>query len=265
MQGGQIIRSVLRFLADEGIEFAAAIPYAECRTVKARLLEFAPRTAIMLLAPYYSGQREGNISLYAAPRDYHIYFSGLFERLYAGLGNRGCIMKGYADHSPIAEVEAAAKAGLGIVGENGLLINRRYGSYVFIGELLTDLPCDDRGEYEIKRCSGCGLCSMSCPSPAECMSAITQKKGELSDDQRALIRRCGCAWGCDICQTVCPHNRNIAETPLAYFREDILPALTPEELDAMSDADFAARAYSWRGRATIARNLAIIAGCEKNK
>jgi epoxyqueuosine reductase QueG len=90
---------------------------------------------------------------------------------------------------------------------------------------------------------------------------LTQKKGELTPAEAAAIREGGLLWGCDACQLACPHNRRVIragrDTPLPYFTEDRLPRLTGDVLSAMPDEAFYSRAYSWRGRPVIARNLRI--------
>jgi epoxyqueuosine reductase QueG len=99
----------------------------------------------------------------------------------------------------------------------------------------------------------------------DCMSAITQKKGELGDSEENLIRKYKCAWGCDICQDVCPitvRQKMSGEiyTSVPFFCESITPHLTPEAVSSMSEAEFEQRAYSWRGRGVILRNLFLTEG-----
>ena len=96
-----------------------------------------------------------------------------------------------------------------------------------------------------------------------CLSALTQKKGELSDDERSAIVKYGYAWGCDICQEACPHTQNAIKqgtiyTPIEFFKQDVTPYLTSDGVRSMTDEQFASRAYSWRGRNTIVRNLEIL-------
>lgn len=95
----------------------------------------------------------------------------------------------------------------------------------------------------------------------DCLSAVTQKKGELTPEEAAYIRKYGSAWGCDICQTSCPLVRRAiereAKTPIEFFYRDRISTLTSGTVNAMSDEEFAARAFSWRGRKTILRNLAL--------
>lgn len=166
-------------------------------------------------------------------------------------------IKGFSDHSPIDEVNAAAKAGLGIIGENGLLINKTYGSYVFIGEVFTDLDVGELSSCEIIRCNGCGACYKNCPSHDICLSALTQKKGILTSDEKKLLKQGGYIWGCDICQNVCPNNREIKSTPIEYFQKDRLPYLNIETIENMNGDEFNQRAFSWRKREVIIRNINI--------
>lgn len=265
-----------RLMQEERIDAYAPLPFSETRPVRAYLLEriadFTPKTALMLLIPYYAGPTE-NLSLYAAARDYHAYMQGLFSRLCPRLTEATPYrFFGFSDHSPIHERHAAASAGLGAIGENGLLLHERYGSFVFIGELITDAPPEALGytaPAPLRRCSGCGACRRACPGgilrgeSEFCLSAVTQKKGELTEEEKALLLQGGSVWGCDACQTACPHNRarirdGRALTPIPYFREERLTRLTHSLISEMSDAEFAARAFSFRGRAPLLRNLALL-------
>jgi epoxyqueuosine reductase len=217
-----------------------------------------------------------NLSLYAVPKDYHGYMqeleAGVLPSLKALYPDRRFAF--FADHSPILEVNAAARAGLGVLGMNGLLLTPEYGSFVFIGELITDADYTSvTGEAipdfpaEPPVCEGCGLCIKACPtgccdgSRDGCLSALTQKKGALTPEETAAIIKGGLVWGCDACQLACPHNRAVIEdgrdTPVPYFRKDRLIRADAEALAAMDDAAFKARAYSWRGRAVIERNIRL--------
>ncbi len=257
---------VKSLLAEEKIEYFGILPFSECKVINPGLLErscsdWEPKSVIMLAVPYYTGEHEGrNVSLYAVPRDYHLYFRGLYERLEGKLSVHfsGCHFKGFADHSPIGETGAAAKAGLGVIGDKFQLITKDYGSYVFLGEILTDAVFEEYDTTEVRFCHHCGACERACPVYEGCFSETTQRKGELDDEAKRLIGETGIAWGCDLCRTSCPMNRGIKETSIDFFRESLTPVVTSESVKTMSKGEFQERAYSWRGRNTILRNLAVL-------
>ena len=268
--------------ASEGVTQYAAIPFSACRVTLPRLLErdpgFTPRTVLLYLVPYYAGPTE-NLSLYAASRDYHLFFRTFGEKLIGYLKKvfPGGGFHSYGDHSPISEADAAAKAGLGVIGRNGLLINSVYASLVFIGDVVTDVAPEDfptcRPAQTVRYCENCGACAAACPTGilagkgALCLSAVTQKKGELTPEETDLILANGSAWGCDLCQLACPHVRRAihsgaALTPIDFFQTDRTPRLTYDQIATMPDPDFQTRAYAWRGRNTLLRNLALLEGLE---
>ncbi len=95
-----------------------------------------------------------------------------------------------------------------------------------------------------------------------CLSALTQKKGELEENEKTALAAHALAWGCDICQEVCPHTAKAKKagsiyTPVEFFQKDTLATLTADDLFRMTNEEFSSRAYSWRGKDTILRNLAI--------
>ena len=143
MEAAQFIRAAL---AAEGITECGFLPRSHFRILNERLMQRCGdvQSAVMFLIPYRCATlpRDGlNISLYARVKDYHTYFSALAGRLTEVLTGRfpGERFYGFCDHSPIDEKAAAAQCGLGILGRNSLLINRTYGSFVFIGSLLTSM------------------------------------------------------------------------------------------------------------------------------
>ena len=85
-----------------------------------------------------------------------------------------------------------------------------------------------------------------------------QGRTPLTDEEKALMIKHNTLWGCDECQTSCPHNRNPKITPVEFFHRDRIPCLTREILDSMSDEDFEKRAFAWRKRKTVERNLEIL-------
>ena len=263
---------------------ACAIPLSVCRPARTYLLDRAgipsTGTAILFLLPYVmtadAEDPTRNLSLYAVPRDYHGYVKELEATVLPSLRDAypDFAFALFSDHSPIREVDAAARAGLGVVGRNGLLLTPDYGSLVFIGELMTDADytavtgeSPDTIPPVPPVCEGCGLCLAACPAGCSsgnregCLSALTQKKGALTEDEITAIRRGGLVWGCDACQLACPHNRAViragTDTPLPYFREDRILRLDAATLSAMPDDAFQSRAYSWRGRGCVGRNVGL--------
>ena len=269
---------------------ACAIPLSICRPAKTYLLDRAglpaTGTAILFAIPYLvSGDVDDptrNLSLYAVSHDYHGYMKELEETVLPSVRHNfpDISFALFADHSPICEVDAAARAGLGILGMNGLLLTPEYGSFVFLGEIITS--ADDHavtGEplpqfpAEPPMCEGCGACINACSMACRggdrehCLSAMTQKKGVLSPEEATAIREGGLVWGCDACQLACPHNlrviRDGRDTTIPYFRNERILRLDSRTLRAMSDDDFASRAYSWRGRTVISRNVALFEDHER--
>ncbi len=258
------------FLQKKGIDTMASVSLSDCRLLRPHLLEragIAEGSVLIFAVPYHTeetSRAERNISAYAVAKDYHLFFSKLFAELIPALTEKfpHCRAVGFTDHSPIDEVHAAAMGGIGVVGQNGLLITPRHSSYVFLGEVITDaaLPTEKR---PIQPCRGCGACCSACPAEdGVCLSALTQKKGDLTDAEQAAIRSHPLAWGCDICQEVCPYTKEARaagtlDTPIAFFREDTIPVLDRQALDCMTEAAFSTRAYAWRGRDPIRRNLIL--------
>jgi len=249
-------------------------PLDKCLIKKQYLLDRAGITdgfAVIFAIPYYTKACDGkrNISAYATGRDYHMYVKELRERMVPLLKENfpDVNFEMFADHSPIDERHAAVSSGLGILGKNQLIITEKYSSYIFIGELIVGAPLPDGYFKEIQPqiCENCGLCQKSCPwqrgECGECLSAITQKKGLLSDSEAALIKKYG-LWGCDICSEVCPHTKKSLQngsiySPIDFFNTLELPYLTYEKVSQMSEEEFSQRAFSWRGRDTILRNIKI--------
>ncbi len=232
----------------------------ECRA-KAKI-DFEAKAVIMAVFPYKIDKDvPSNLARYARLKDYHKVVGGILERACGELSDEfeGKRFVWFVDNSPIPEVSAAAFCGLGVVGENGLLIHEKYGSFVFIGEIVTDLELIETGAG-IGRCDECGACADACPARCiggdkrgKCISFLTQKKGELAEGETELIRQGGYAFGCDICQEVCPCNRDVPLTYIEEFLESGIFVLDEENLESSRD-----RAFSWRGPEVARRNLGII-------
>ena len=269
-----MINQIKRILNKENIFLSVFYPLEKCIIKKKYLLERAKIDygfAVIFAIPYYTKACDGkkNISAYAVSKDYHLYIKELESRIIPELKTMypDINFAFFADHSPIDERDAAVRAGLGIFGKNRLVITEQYSSYIFLGELIVGAPLSpqDYTDREVEYCENCGLCQKSCPWLSgecdECLSAITQKKGDLSEHEKELIKKYG-LWGCDICTEVCPHTKKAKlsgsiYSPIAFFNTETTPLLTYEIIQNMSDEKFEERAYSWRGRDTILRNTQI--------
>lgn len=268
-----MLEAVISLLSEYHIDFHGCLPLSNCRITRRYLLDrvgITDGSVIIFAIPYYTeacDKRRG-LSAYAVSRDYHLFVREMADDLQIRLqeafpANRFAF---FADHSPIDERDAAVRAGLGVIGKNGLLITEKYSSYVFLGEIITDATLPSR-EFPLTTCHSCGACLAACPwkrgESEACLSALTQKKGELSDEEKTLLGHYGCVWGCDICQEVCPYTEQSRKTGTLYteipfFKQDTLPHLSSHLIRSMEEKDFASRAYSWRGRETIVRNLTVV-------
>lgn len=248
-----------------------------CRAAR-RLPENARRILTVLFPYQFAEDRcaevrcadagKRNLSRYACVEDYHKVGGAVLERLAEELRRRfpGHAFEPFMDNSPIPEVEAAVRSGLGVRGDNGLLIHPDFGSWVFIGTVVTDAPLPFEEPGGPRECSHCGQCAARCPGgclPGEersgCLSAITQKKGDLTPDEAAAVRRGGLAWGCDACQEACPLNQGVRIAPHPCFTR-YRPLLREEDLDDLRDS-----AYGWRGRDVPLRNLRLLQEDGKEK
>lgn len=158
------------------------------------------------------------ISRYALGRDYHKLIrkrlQKLAEKITAVVGPFG--HRAFVDSAPVLEKPLARKAGLGWMGKNTLILNRKAGSWFFLGELLIDLPLPIDAPNDRDHCGKCSACLDVCPTQAfvgervldarRCISYLTiELKEAIPEDLRPLIGNR--VFGCDDCQLVCPWNR----------------------------------------------------------
>lgn len=158
------------------------------------------------------------VSRYALGRDYHKLIrkrlQHLAERIQEVIGPFG--YRAFVDSAPVLEKALAEQAGLGWIGKNTLLLNRKAGSWFFLGELFVDLPLPVDEPHAGEHCGRCTACLDICPTAAfvgprqldarRCISYLTiELKGSIPDELRPLIGNR--VFGCDDCQIVCPWNR----------------------------------------------------------
>ena len=233
--------------------------------------EWIPKDAksvIVCAFPYYTGEYpEANVCKYAMVPDYHFVVRQLLNQAAEELSQYfNASFVGFTDVSAIPERECALAAGLGFPGLNGLVIHPRYGTFFVIGELVTDhLFSFDRPLQQV--CLQCGKCMKACPAGAisqdginytRCLSEVTQRKGELTEEEQTLIRGNGLMWGCDSCQNCCPYNRDLPQTYLDDFYSDVQPVVTRENLNTLCKT----RAFGYKGKTLLKRNLELIGSGE---
>ena len=228
-------------------------------------------------APPATAPGDALVARYALGRDYH----GLFEEKLGRLAEAvrahdpGAACKLYVDYGPVLERDHARRAGLGWIGKNTLLIDPSRGSYLLLGEILTDLALPPDAPFEADRCGTCERCLAACPTgaivaPREvdarlCISYLTiELRGSIPVELRPLIGNR--VFGCDICQEVCPWNRDPEPGDPAALElgRPVAPAVMrawAEQLLAMDDEEFRERhggtALARPGRDGLLRNLCV--------
>ncbi|MDH1264196.1 tRNA epoxyqueuosine(34) reductase QueG [Pseudomonas sp. GD03944] len=169
------------------------------------------------------------VSRYALGRDYHKLIrkrlQQLAERIQQQIGPFG--YRAFVDSAPVLEKAIAEQAGLGWIGKNTLVLNRKAGSYFFLGELFVDLALPVDPAHGTEHCGRCTACMDICPTAAfvgpyvldarRCISYLTiELKGSIPEDLRAPIGNR--VFGCDDCQMVCPWNRFARPTEQSDFQ-----------------------------------------------
>ena len=243
--------------------------------VEERLLgttEFKPKSAIVCLFPYYvEHSGPSNLSRYTWATDYHLVINEYLKKLIEKLQkiNASAQFSIHCDTSPLADRYMAYLAGLGFYGKNNCFISPKWGSYVVIGTILTTLEFEPNTPLD-QSCMGCNRCITACLGQClghdefkydTCKSYLTQKKGELTNEEEAIISKTPLVFGCDVCQEVCPHNQGIPTTPIPEFQH-VEPYIDINELESLTNKEFKAkygnRAFSWRGKKILMRNQNII-------
>jgi len=218
------------------------------------------RSAICVAVNYYQGVEQeqramdsrdgrGRFSIYVHGEDYHAVMQRMLADLerrvrdaFPGVGTLAC-----CDIHPVSDRSLAMRAGVAWLGKNTNVISPQFGSWIFLGELLTTLDLAPDAPLETL-CAGCTKCIDACPTGAldtpfvldarRCISYLTiEKRGEIAPE---LASRIGVdVYGCDTCQSVCPFNR-VATESVVFRREERSPliGMTLDELVAISDDEF---------------------------
>ncbi|SEO60000.1 epoxyqueuosine reductase [Amphibacillus marinus] len=306
MANEQLKEEIISYAKQIGIDkigFAAANPFAE---MKARLqmqqedgfqsgfekgtleertnpaLHLEDAESIIAIAVAYpsrmrdrplnkKGQRRGNFCRASWGHDYHDVLNSRLELLTAFIAERvpGFRSRSMVDTGELSDRAVAERAGIGWSGKNSFIITPEFGSYVYLGEMITNVPFPSDQPLD-DQCGDCTMCLDNCPTGAlvapgrlnaqNCIAFVTQTKGFLADEYRSKIGNQ--LYGFDTCQLVCPKNKGIDvhhHPELEPDPELVKPELIP--LLSISNKEFKERfgkmSGSWRGKKPIQRNAIL--------
>lgn len=237
-----------------------------------KLLMENGETIISIAFPYFHGeleQNEINFSLYTQGIDYHKVVVSYLSKICKFINDLGGEAMYFVDSNPLPERYIATLAGIGFIGRNNTLITEKYGSYVFLGEIITNFILEP-DKINSKNCLFCDLCVEKCPTNViienrmrfnsrSCVSYLTQKKS-LNNHEINLIK--GSIFGCDECQRICPHNKNVAKSPLKEFEpKAYMAGPNLESLIRLNNKEFKEKyinhSCGWRGKNILIRNALI--------
>ena len=241
------------------------------------------KSVISLAVNYYhpedpkpQNEPSGKVAQYAYGRDYHKVIEKKlkqFSKYIREIAGESAEVKAYVDTGPILEKAFAQQAGLGFFGKNTNIITRHYGSWVFLASLVTNLELT-ADEPHLGACGSCRICIDACPTDAllenyqmdatKCISYLTiESKTEPSAELREKMGEW--AFGCDICQQVCPYNFRAKTTK----HEDLYPhkiagswipleKIQSAETDEQFAAQFQGSPVKRPKRQGMARNAKIV-------
>jgi epoxyqueuosine reductase len=220
-----------------------------------RLIVPEARSVVVVLDNYYTADQNADrapprIAKYARGEDYHRVTRRRLLELGEFLRSHGArLSHSFADAGPVPERELAQRAGLGWIGKNTMLIRPDAGSFFFIGSVFTDLSLELDLPFALDHCGSCTRCLDACPTDAfveprlldatRCISYLTiEQKGPIPDELAGRFE--GYAFGCDICNDVCPWNQRFAQpTSIPEFRpQGRLAAAGNDFFDAMEEEEF---------------------------
>lgn len=204
-------------------------------------------------------------------QDYHTVLRDRLQKLETFIKEKvpAAILQSMVDTGELSDRAVAERAGIGWSGKNCAIITPEFGSYVYLGEMITDIPFPPDKPIE-DGCGTCNKCVDACPTGAlitggqlnsqRCIAFLTQTKGVLAEEFRSKLGNR--LYGCDTCQTVCPENKGKDfhfHPEMEPDPELAKPKLKP--LLTMSNREFKEKfghvSGSWRGKKPIQRNAII--------
>jgi len=223
-----------------------------------RLIDREATRAVVILDNYYypestSAAPEPKVAKYSRSNDYHISTLNRINQLADMILDHGAkTARPYVDTGPVPERELAERAGLGWIGKNTMLLRPGLGSWFVIGSIFTDLPLDIDQPFATDHCGSCTRCLDACPTNAfvdpyvldatKCISYLTiEYKKEIPAELAGHLD--GWAFGCDVCNDVCPWNLRFAtETTIPEFKDrGELRGAGEGFFDRMDEEEFQAR------------------------
>ncbi len=261
----------------------------ELRVDPKKVLESA-ESIIVIAMSYYIDEEKlqnddkpqfyGSLARMAWGKDYHVVLMDKLEKLAEFIAGEyeGFEYASFVDTGPLVDRYLANRAGIGFYGYNSAIINEDFGSWIFLGYMITNVPLKKDKSLKDTNCLKCNLCIEHCPTSAiegpykfdanKCLSNILQQKKPVPEEMLPIIG--DRIYGCDTCQDVCPHNIDIKEMTAKEFRPmELYDRIDLTRLLQMSNKEFdflfRENASGWIGKKALQRNAIIALGNSRDK
>ncbi|HZX21779.1 MAG TPA: tRNA epoxyqueuosine(34) reductase QueG [Clostridia bacterium] len=248
------------------------------------------KSIIVIAMSYYINEKKpqgsekfqfyGRLARIAWGKDYHIVLMDKLEMLAGFIAGEydGFEYRPFVDTGPLVDRYLANRAGIGFYGYNSAIINEDFGSWIFLGYMITNIPFKRDKSLKYKSCLGCNLCIEHCPTSAiegpykfdanKCLSNVLQQKKPIQKEILPVIG--DRIYGCDTCQDVCPHNRDIKKmTAKEFMPTGLSDGVDLIQLLRISNKEFnslfSGNASGWIGKKTLQRNAIIALGNSKDR